>query len=82
MEVFLFTDLIALARTRRSTNKLTIIRQLYFLDKVKLLKSQSSDTAIVFIYLDEGKRSSFFRENKLNCNGIIGLRRIGINFYV
>ena len=54
VELFLFTDLIALARTRRSTNKLTIIRQLYFLDKVKLLKSQSSDTAIVFIYLDEG----------------------------
>jgi len=49
----LFTDVLVLTKLKRSTNQLQIIRQLFFLDKITLVKSQSSSDGIVFIYLDE-----------------------------
>lgn len=51
--MLLFTDCVVLAKQKRSTGQLHIIRQLFFLDKITLVKSQSSHSGIVFIYLDE-----------------------------
>lgn len=42
-----------MARHKKSASTFRLIRQLFHLDKVKLIKSEVSDNCIVFIYLDE-----------------------------
>lgn len=53
VEGFLFTDIFLMARHKKSASTFRLIRQLFHLDKVKLIKSEVSDNCIVFIYLDE-----------------------------
>ncbi|XP_047139178.1 pleckstrin homology domain-containing family G member 5 isoform X2 [Hydra vulgaris] len=53
VEVLLFTDLVVIAKIKKATNKLHVVKQLFYLDKIKLIKSESQSQTIVFIYLDE-----------------------------
>lgn len=49
----MFTDVVVITRRRNSTKKLLIVKQLFFLDRIRFIKSEISNTSIVFLYLDE-----------------------------
>ena len=55
MEVvaILFSDVFMLARQRKSNKKLTLIRQLYFLDKLILKRSEISNNSLILVYKNE-----------------------------
>eukprot|EP00111_Clytia_hemisphaerica_P019704 TCONS_00058161-protein len=80
VEAILFSDVLIIARNRRTNKKLTLVKQLYFLDKVLLKLSEVSSNGVLLIYKNEvGLLSEVVKLEIWDYNGEVNTRDIWCN---
>lgn len=76
----MFSDVLIIARNRRTNKKLTLVKQLYFLDKVLLKLSEVSSNGVLLIYKNEvGLLSEVVKLEIWDYNGEVNTREIWCN---